>query len=344
MEPPRRRRAASALALALVAVLISTPSRAEPDASARVGAQQSFERAEQAFQAQRFAEALAAYREAAALDPSARFALTARARAADLEAHAEGGFAPLARLSAVRRDPAKSGDRAAIEALAQDVATFPPGRVRGEAALVIADAWWHRLGDPRRAVPPLEAAVADATGDPLTRSFALSELSRLHRELGDLDAALAALERFPDLAPAERDEVRKLARRARLRSVATAVLAALGVLGLAAMVRAAPRVGGLRELPRAILPPLAVAFSLYLGGAAAVLVRLRGDGDPRPFVWLGLGVLAVFAVARAWHLGWGAGGPSARAARALLCTAGVIAAAFLAVERTNASYLEGLGL
>jgi hypothetical protein len=103
-------------------------------------------------------------------------------------------------------------------------------------------------------------------------------------------------------------------------------------------------VGGLRELPRAVLPPLAVAFSLYLGGAAAVLVRLRGDGDPRPFVWLGLGVLAVFAVARAWQLGWGVGGPSARAARALLCVAGVIAAAFLAVERTNASYLEGLGL
>ena len=175
MEPPRRRRAASALALALVAVLISTPSRAEP--SARIAAQQSFDRAEQAFQAQRFAEALAAYREAAAADPSARFALTARARAADLEAHAEGDFAPLARLSAVRRDPTKSSDRAAIEALAQDVATFPPGRVRGEAALVIADAWWHHLGDPRRAVAPLEAAVADATGDPLTRSFALSELS-----------------------------------------------------------------------------------------------------------------------------------------------------------------------
>jgi hypothetical protein len=87
-----------------------------------------------------------------------------------------------------------------------------------------------------------------------------------------------------------------------------------------------------------------VAFSLYLGGAAAVLVRLRGDGDPRPFVWLGLGVLAAFAVARAWRLGWGAGGPSARAARGIFCAAFVIAAAFLAVERTDPSYLEGLGL
>ncbi len=342
MEPPRRRRAASALALALVAVLSSAPARAEP--SARAAAQQSFERAERAFQAQRFAEALAAYREAAAADPSARFALTARARAADLEAHAEGDFAPLARLSAVRRDPTTSNDRAAIEALAQDMAAFPPGRVRGEAALVIADAWWHHLGEPRRAVPPLEAAVADAAGDPLTRSFALSELARLHRDLGDLDAALALVERFPDLAPATSKEVRTLVRRARLRGASTVVLVALGVIGLVSAIRAAPRLGGLRELPRAVVPPLAVAFSLYLGGAAAVLVRLRGDGDTRPFVWLGLGVLAVFAAARAWRLGWGAGGPSARAARALLCAAGVIAAAFLAVERTDASYLESLGL
>jgi tetratricopeptide (TPR) repeat protein len=342
VEPPRRRRAASVLALALVAVLSSAPARAEP--SARAAAQQSFDRAERAFQAQRFAEALAAYREAAAADPSARFALTARARAADLEAHAEGGFAPLARLSTVRRDPTTSNDRAAIEALAQDVAAFPPGRVRGEAALVLADAWWHHLNEPRRAVAPLEAAVADVAGDPLTRGFALSELARLHRDLGELDAALALVERFPDLAPATTKEVRTLVRRARLRGASTAVLLALGVLGLASAIRAAPRVGGLRELPRAVVPPFAVAFSLYLGGAAAVLVRLRGDGDTRPFVWLGLGVLAVLAVARAWRLGWGAGGPSARAARALLCAAGVIAVAFLAVERTDASYLESLGL
>jgi tetratricopeptide (TPR) repeat protein len=335
------RRAASALAFGAI-LSVAVTSRAEPGAQA--AAQQSFDRAEQAFQALRFAEALAAYREAAAADPSARFVPTARARAADLEAHAEGGFAPLTRLSAVRRDPTKSGDRAVIEALAQDVATFPPGRVRGEAELVIADAWWHHLDDPRRAVAPLEAVVADETGDRLTRSLALSELSRLHRELGDLDAALAAVERFPDLAPAARNEVRTLVRRGRLRTAAIAVLAAIGVVGLASLVRAAQRLGGLGELPRAVLPPFAVAFSLYLGGAAAVLVRLRGDGDPRPFVWLGLGVLAAFAVARAWRLGWGAGGPSARAARGLCCAAFVIAAAFLAMERTDVSYLEGLGL
>lgn len=347
MRPPRTRRAAGALAFALGAILIvalASSARAETGDDAPAAAQRSFDRAEVAFQEQRFAEALAAYREATALDPSARFVLTARARAADLEAHAEGDFAPLARLSAVRRDPAKSGDRATIEALERDVAAFPPGRVRGEAELVVADAWWHRLGDPRRALAPLEAAVTDDTGDRLTRSLALGALARLHRDLGDLDAALAVVERFPDLAPATRDEVRTLARRARLRGASITLLGALGVVGLASFVRAARRLGGLGALPRAVLPPLAVAFSLYLGGAAAVLVRLRGDGDPRPFVWLGLGVLAVSAVARAWRLGWGTGGPLARVARALACAAGVIAAAFLAVERIDASYLGSLGL
>ena len=341
----RARRAASALALGAT-LIRATPSSAEPgpDLEARAAAQQSFDRAERAYQALRFAEALAAYREAAAADPSARFVPTARARAADLEAHAEGDFAPLARLSAVRRDPILSADRAVIEALERDVAAFPPGRVRGEAELTIADAWWHRLGDPQRAVSPLEAAIADETGDRLTRSLALAELVSLHRERGDLDAALAAVDRSPDLAPATRREVRTLVRRGRLRTAAIALLAALGLLGVVSIVRAARRLGGLAELPRALLPPLAVAFSLYLGGAAAVLVRLRGDGDPRPFVWLGLGVLATFTVARAWRLGWGDGGPSARAARGLLCAAAVIAAAFLAVERTDPGYLEGLGL
>jgi hypothetical protein len=345
VKGPRATRAASALAIAFITSLIcATPARAEPSPAARAAAQQSFDRAELAFQELRFADALAAYRAATTADPSARFVPIARARAADLEAHAEGDFAPLARLAAVRRDPGQTADRAVIEALARDVATFPPGRVRGEAELVIADAWWHRLGDPRRALAPLEAAIADETGDRLTRSLALGELTTLQRELGDLPAALAAVERFPDLAPATRKQIRTLVLRGRLTSAAIALLIALFVIGAASLARAASRLRSLRELPRAVAPPLPVAFSLYLGGAAAVLVRLRGDGDPRPFVWLGLGVLAAFTVARAWRLGWGTGGPTARAARAILCAAGVIAAAFLAVERTDVSYLEGLGL
>ncbi len=330
---------ASALSLAL---LHATGAGADEDARTR--AAQRFEQAEKDDAARRFPEALAGYRAAAELDPSARFALSARARAADLESHAEGGFAPLARLEELRRDPRKSADRAAIEALERDRLGFPPGRVRAEAALVVAEAWWHKLGDPARAVAPLEHALADPSADGLTRALALSELVTIERELGDLDAARALVDRYPDLAPGTRAEVLRLSRRVTLRAAATGLLALLALIGAASLLRAARRPGGLGSTPSLKLGPLGVAVALYLGGAAAVLVRARGDGDPRPFVWLGLGVLAVLSVARAWATVAKDQRAPARLGRALLCAAGVLAAAFLAVERTNASYLEGIGL
>jgi tetratricopeptide (TPR) repeat protein len=338
----RRRRLPAALPALFAAIALVLPARADEASKAR--AQARFEAAEQAAAELRFADALAGYRAAAAEDPSASFARLARARAEDLETHAEGGFVPLARLEAVRRDPRKSGDRAVIEALERDLAGFPDGRVRAEARLVVAEAWWHRLGDPRRAIAPLEAVAGDASADRLTRGLGLTELTAVERDLGDLDAARAAVDRYPDLAPGVRTEVIRLHRRARARVAAVGLLAALAIVGAASFVRAARKLGGVGEVQRAVVRPLAVAFSLYLGGAAAVLVRLRGDGDPRPFVWLGLGVLAMDVVARTWRLGSGAGRAPARAGRAILCAAGVLAAAFLAVERVDPSYLEGLGL
>jgi hypothetical protein len=121
----------AAAILTIVLALSASTARAVtpvPDAPAtRAEATASFERAERASRERRFGEALAAYRQAAAIDPSAPFVPAARARAADLEAHAEGGFAPLARLEELRRDPARTSDRAAIEALERDAAGFPEG-------------------------------------------------------------------------------------------------------------------------------------------------------------------------------------------------------------------------
>ncbi|MFT3767081.1 MAG: hypothetical protein QM820_16410 [Minicystis sp.] len=332
-EPPRDRGAPA----------VGEAGAPQAEQTKRAAAERSFAQAEQAARERRFADALAAYRAVIASDPSAPVASAARARADDLEAHSEGGFAPLARLEEVRKDPQKAADRAAIEALARDVEAFPPGRVRAEARIFVAEAWWRKLGEPARAIAPLEAAASDPSGDRLTRSLALSELVTLRRERGELREALAAVDRDPALSPALTAQIHKLARRETLRATATALLAALGVIGLASIAWLARRTRDVRDLPAKLIKPSGVAFALYLGGAGAVLVRVHGDADARPFVWMGLGVLALDVVARAFKLAAGRR-RAVRAAWAAACVAGVVAAAFLSMERTSADYLDGIGL
>lgn len=318
-----------------------------PSASAIASKQQAEERfaqAEQAFARGQLREALAGYREVIAIDPSARCAPAAEARAADLAAHAEGEFGPLAKLEATRRDPQKSGDRAAIGALEQALPGFPDGRVRSEAALLVAEAWWHRLGEPRRAIAPLTFAVEDRAADRLTRALALTELVALRRELDELAEASDLVERYPDLAPETRARVRRLFRRTELRAISIVVLAIVALIGIGSLVRVARRLGGVRDVPRAVVRPRAVAASLYLGGAAALLAKLRGDGDPRPFLLLGVGVLAIDVIARTWRLASSDRRAALRAARVVTCAVGVLAVAFLAIERTDAGYLESFGL
>lgn len=333
-----------AVFFALVLLGASAAATAMERGDVRALARMAYARAEEAAQARRFAEARAAYREAIALDPSAPFAVVARARAEDIEAHSEGGFAPLARLSEAQRDPTTLGSRADVEALERDLKGFPDGRVRSEARLLVAEAWSHRFRDPARAEPVLEAAVADSSADHLTRALALSELCTIVRARGDLHAALRAVERDPELSPSLTLDIRRLARRERLRSVAEGVVAFLAVVGAASMVRLALRARRLRDVLDQVVSQVAIAAALYVGGAGAVLCFLHGGGDPRPFLVLGVAIAAIDVIARATRLSWRRSSARLRATWALACMAGVVAAAFLAVEQIEVSYLEGLGL
>jgi len=337
-------RSLAGLAL-LAALLLSAEARADAPQQPedrRARARAMFDEGERATAELRFAEALAAYEKVITIDPGAPFARLARTRAADLAAHGEGGFAPLARLEAVRRQP--SADRATIDALARDVASFPAGRVRGEARLVVAEAFWHRFGEIDLAASALGEVLADDAADRLTRALAMNELVALERQRGDLAAAHRAVESFPDLVPALRAEIGRLVRRVLLRRVAIGTVVVLGVIGLASIARLLLRTRDPERVTRSVVRPLAVGFALYLGGAAAILVRLHGDGDARPFIWLGLGVLGVDVVARAWRLGSGDTRAVARTSRAIACAAGVLAVAFLSLEGANAGYLENFGL
>ncbi len=344
MRPSCRLRSLAGLLL-LTGLLLPAQARAdalEAPEDRRARARALFDEGERATAELRFAEALAAYEKVMTIDPGAPFARLARTRAADFTAHGEGGFAPLARLEAVRRQA--DADRATIDALARDAASFPAGRVRAEARLVVAEAYWHRFGELGLAAAALEEALSDPAADRLTRALAMNELVALERERGDLQAAHRALERFPDLVPALRAEVARLVRRVWIRRVALGTVAVLGAIGLLSIVRLLRRTRDPERVTRAVVRPLAVGFALYLGGAAAILVRLHGDGDARPFIWLGLGVFAVDVAARAWRLGSGDTRAVARASRAIVCAAGVLAVAFLALAGTSAGYLESFGL
>ena len=87
-----------------------------------------------------------------------------------------------------------------------------------------------------------------------------------------------------------------------------------------------------------------MSAALYVGGAGAILARVHGGADPRPFLWVGLGILGVAVAGRALRLALPRLGPAGRAGWALGCALGVVAAAYLALEQTDAGYLEGFGL
>jgi tetratricopeptide (TPR) repeat protein len=334
-----RRSPAAPLAWALAAALLCAAAPAQAATPDRAAATARFAEAERAAAELRFAEALRGYQEALAADPSAPFARTARSRADWIAARAEGGFGPLGRLAEAQRDPARLRDEAAATAWEKEIEGFPPGRVRVEARALLAGALRER--QPERAAGVLERLLADPAADAVTRALALRQVVDFHRDRGDLGAARAAVLRHQDVAPELRRDVLRLARRVTLRWAAVGALAGVGIAAGAALARAGRRAG---DAIRTAAHPIVVGLALYVGAAGAVLARLHGDADPRPFVWLGLGALAVAVAARALRAALPGMGAGARAAWALCCVVGVLAAAFLALERTNAGYLESFGL
>lgn len=344
-KPKLRLKHRAALAIGFAAFVQTTILAAQnvsPD-DRQQQARTAYETAERAASELRFVEAVDAYDRAMTLDPSAPFVRIARARVADLRAHAEGNFVPLARLESVRRSLTTT--REDIDELARDAAQFPAGRVRSEAQLVVAEAYWHRFGEPDLAAHALEAVLVDSSADRVTRTLALGQFVALERERDRLEAAARIVAMYPDLSPSLRAEMARLVRRVWLGRVAKVVVVAVLLVGVLAVIRA---ILGQRRDPdlvlREVVRPASMAFALYMAGAASLLVRLHGEGDVRPFLWLGLGVLAIDAAARGWRLGFVDERKVARMVRAITCGVAVVALAFLALQYADAAYLETLGL
>lgn len=286
-----------------------------------------------------FALALEHYEACLAHLPSNRYAQRADARASYLRTHSEGDFMPLTRLEQIRRDPKVTGDAAAMERLARDAEAFPKGAVRNEARMVVAEAYFSRLGRPDDAHAPLAAILAEDDGDPLLRQQAAQRLVDLDLPAGRFAEAKSAATRVAKERPALLARVRRLERRHWVHFAAIGAVAVFALLAVAGILRGRKHLGG--EV-RAFLP-WALAFAAYTGAMGAMLASSYEQGNALPFVAFAVSLVPLALLSR----GWGASGastPTARAGRATMSVVAVLAAAFLLLERIDARYLESFGL
>jgi hypothetical protein len=352
VEPAVR---ASAFVVFLFLLVVARPARAEGDRASleqaaltedpQVAGEALYQLAELEDAAFEFPAALEHYQGSAARSPSGRFAARAGARATALRTHAEGDFAPLTRLERVRRDPALANDPRAIDALARDADAFPPGRVRVEARMLVAEAYLGRLRRPTDALPVLRTIVADPHADVLTSRLAAKELVETLASAGQLDAAVATARALSNkLEPSEVRAMERLVRRRGVHQFALGDLAFVLLLAILSFVgasrrRALPLV--VRELRR--FAPLALGYTLYAGIVGGWLASSYESGNATPFFALAVATLVLVLLARAWGAA-GSARPAARAARAMLCASSIVASGFLLLERIDPTYLEGFGL
>jgi hypothetical protein len=280
------------------------------------------------------------------------FALPAAASEPQLAAasepqHADNGsaLAPLDRLERVWRDPKASNDPAVIEALARDADTFPAGKVRAEARMLVAEAWLGRMHRREDAIAELRKVSDDPDAEPITARLAERELVDALVKSGRLDDASAETQAHASrLDQGFVARMQRLVRRRTWTRLAFADLAMFFLLPLVAVLRAHRRrtlTGVVRSTAR--LAPLAVAVTAYVAVVGGALASQYETGNAAPFVALGVAALPLVLVARAWSSA-GSTRPSARVGRALLCATSVFAAAFLVLDVAYPTYLEGFGL
>jgi hypothetical protein len=299
-----------------------------------------------------FGAALEKDRAAIAALPESTWARRAEGRIEWLEARSEGDFAPLAALERVRRDPDAADNPVVIAALDERASQFPPGRVRVEARMLVAEAWLGRLHRPDLAVAPLRLVESDPNADPLTASLAEREIVDAAIARGALSEARAeAHAHAVRLDPRFVARVDKLVRRRALFYGAVSEIALFVALTLGALARAvrAPRRANdgirLQRLRGSLrgLGPIAAGFGAYVALVGGALASGYESGNAAPFLALGAVTVPLVLCAHVWNA-VGGGNALSRAARAVLSGASVVAAAFVLLDVVNPTYLDGFGL
>jgi hypothetical protein len=333
-EPPRRDEARTALRAAAAA---SDDAEAVAEADFLLGRLDEEDGA--------FAQALLDDRASIDAAATSRWAFRASDRIAWLRARSEGDFAPLRRLESVRHDPALSDDPATLQALSREADGFPPGMVRVEARLLVAEAWLGRLNRPDDAIALLRLVTAETKIDALTLRLAERELVDVLVARGRVDEAIAEVAAHPGrLDPKFVQQVKRLRTRRSVALAAEGILAVFVLLATFSLVRASQRgaLGAAWSALRGLLPT-AVLFVGFAALGGGLLASQYERGNAGPFLMLGAGVLPLVLIARLWSA-VGSQAPVARLARSLLCGATVMAAAFVLLETVTPQYLEGFGL
>ena len=261
-------------------------------------------------------------------------------------ASAEQGSSALAEsLDRIRSDPALSNDPATIDALARQAEASPADTLRGEARILVAQAWLERMNRPDDAMGELRKVADDPTSDALTSQLAARELVSTLVARGRLKAAAdEAVARADHLDARFVTQILRLARRRGLRDGALLELALFGALACIALFRA-HRARTLARVPVTLrrLIPFALAFAVYVGVAGGFLASHYETGNAMPFLLFGALLIPLLFLASAWAA-VGSTRAGARVGRAILCGAGVIAAAFVLLDIYQPTYLEGFGL
>jgi hypothetical protein len=190
------------------------------------------------------AHAMAHYRASVDAAPNRHAARSAAMRVQWLSARSEGEFVPLSRFLRMQRDPALAADANAVEAFAREVDAFPPGLLRGEARLFVADQWLGPLHKREDGMRELRKVADDAAAGGV--SARLAERALVHAWLADgrLDEAAREVEtRAPMLDSELVGRVEGLLRRRMLRRGAALALAVCLGLAAIAMLRAHRRRG-----------------------------------------------------------------------------------------------------
>ena len=328
------------------ALLSALTEGAHESAEARdVAARASFLLGELDESERAYESALHHYRDVLTFDPGNWYAVSARARVESLESYG-GTFRALARLDAVRKDPRASDDESAVSALQRDVGQFPPGRVRDEALLFIAEAYLGRLHRPADAVAPALSVAKAPAADPLTRASAFELAYAALHLAGDLDRAAREIAHDPAAPPSLRTRIAREVRRRRLH-VASQAIDGVGVALLAWALVTASRRGRLRVVASVAFELRAWAFIAVASLGGYLIAERWESGQGAHFLVFGVALVLVHAFVASWRGAYGDRQRSVRALGGAAAAACVIAAAYLVLERgtaRGAELLEGFGL